>query len=283
MVDVVRLLNVPLPWDSHGSAKQLPERYHALLEFEATTAAKYFVTTGPLAPATGQIRVIPGLDIDETGVIYKRCMLHATTMDDICAAIEHAALSDQPQRLIISGSVKWNQVLRIENSKLMILDFSALWIDVTHCGIPLVLLHKSHKVQIRGLKVTQAHEISIDVIKCTDIVISHVAFSGIFGAGIRISGGSKRILVDCSIFVHNGGNAVKIVGEVQNVVIVQSQFFGPTSTPFIDVSEAVVAEGYAALNADEAGRDALITAQPSNIKFNSIANSLRLQSIALVE
>ena len=57
MVDVVRLLNVPLPWDGHGSAVKLPERYNAALEFEASTAAMYFVTTGRIAPAADETRV----------------------------------------------------------------------------------------------------------------------------------------------------------------------------------------------------------------------------------
>ena len=72
MLDIVKLLTAPVPWDHHGSGVQLPDRYQALLSDDARKARAFFVATGPVTNPMGQSKSsIPGLSSDETDVPAK--------------------------------------------------------------------------------------------------------------------------------------------------------------------------------------------------------------------
>ncbi len=268
MLDVVKLLNAPPPWEPHGSSVPLPDRYQALLDYDAVRARAFFVATGPVAPAAGQSRAAAlGIGGDDLEATPKLRVLRVKTLAEVQAAVDEAIASGSPHRLVIGGAISCDRGLRIDRANQLVLDLTNLRIDVAMSHEPLVILQNSRKIAVRGLKVTQVHKIAIEITTCEDIDVSGAVVSGAFGAGILLTGGSKRVLIDRSIFVRNAGVSVKAMGEVANVVILQSQFDGPTAVSFIHLAEAKVALGYAALNPDEPGRDALTHAHPTDIRI----------------
>ena len=268
MLDVVKLLSAPVPWDHHGSGVPLPDRYQALLADGAAKARAFFVATGPVPHPIGRSKAaIPGLLTEDPDVQPKLRVLRATSLADVQTAVDEAVASARPQRLVISGTVFWDRSLRVAQADELVLDMSGLRVDVAVHDQPVILISGSKKVSVRGLRITQAHPTAIDIIASEDVSVSGASLSGAFQSAIRISGGSKRVLIDRSLFVRNVGFAVKVVGDVDTVVILHSQFDGPTAMAFIHLVQATVALGYAPLNPDEPGRDALTQARPTTIRI----------------
>lgn len=268
MLDVVKLLNAPLPWDSHGSAMQLPDRYQALLGDGAWRAKAFFVASGPVAPASGVTRTsVPGINPQLVEVPAKLRVLHAANFAEVQMAVDEAIASALPQRLVVSGSILWDHSLRIERADQLVLDLASLRIDVGTWDRPLIAITGSSKIAVRGMRITQAHAIGIDVSSSDDVTVTAAVLAGAHDAAIRVSGGSRWILIDRSTFMRNSGVAVRVVGEAETVVILQSNFDGPTRNSFIHLVAATGASGYAPLHPDEPGRDALTRLHPTAIRI----------------
>lgn len=268
MLDVVKLLSAPVPWHDHGAGAPLPDRYQDLLSDDAKKAKAFFVATGPLAASAWLDKAsIPGLTDHAPDVPVKLRAIRASTMAEVQAAVDEAIASARPQRLVISGTVFWDRSLRVERADQLVLDLSGLRVDVAVHDQPVILISGAKKVAVCGLRVTQVHPTAIDIVASEDISVSAAVLSGAFQSAIRVSGGSKRVLIDRSLFVRNVGFAIKVVGEVDTVVILHSQFDGPTAMSFIHLVQATVALGYAALTPDEPGRDALTLARPTTIRI----------------
>jgi hypothetical protein len=266
MLDVIKLLNAPLPWESHGSALPLPNRYQALMSDGAAKAKSFFVASGPVAPAFGLARTaVPGINPQLVEVPAKLRLLHAVDLAEIQSAVDEAIATARPQRLVVTGSILWNGSLQIDGADTLILDFANLRIDVHVWDEPLVSVTRSRKIAVRGMRITQAHAIAMDVSGSEDVTVTAAVVAGSHDATIRISGGTRCVLIDRCTFMRNSGVAVRVVGEVDRVVILQSTFDGPTRSCFIHLVAAQAARGYSALQSDEPGRDALIRLYPTSI------------------
>ena len=268
MLDVVKLVSAPPPWESHGSDVQLPDRYASLLTNQARKAKAFFVANGPVEPSAGLAKdPLLGWHVEESPLPVKLRVLRAATLAEVQIAVDEAIASDRPQRLVVTGTVFWDRSLRVERADQLVLDLSGLRVDVGVFDQPVILISGARKVAVRGIRVTQVHPVAIDIVASEDVTVSAAVLSGAFQSAIRVSGGSKRVLIDQSLFMRNAGFAIKVAGEVENVVILHSQFDGPTAMSFIHLMQATVALGYAAGNPDEPGRDALTHAHPTTIRI----------------
>jgi hypothetical protein len=265
MLDVIALLNAPAPWEAHGATAPLPASFVALLTDWPGTPADFFRTTGTADDAirAGKLQA-PGLVFGDAA---EQRHLAPSSLADLQAAVTALAGQTQPQRLILTGTLRWDGTLVIDDVTGVTLDFSALKIEVAQASAPLIRLARSRKVTLRGLRIGQKNASVLDVSASSDVALTDSALAGAAAEAVLLSGGSSRVLIDRSAFLRNTGPALRVQGEVTGLVVARSAFDGPSRQAFIDLSAAMSARGYGAPAADAPARDALTRMHPTDVRI----------------
>lgn len=262
MLDVISLLNAPAPWETHGAAAPLPPDFAAVLALWPGTAADFFKTSGSADEA------LRAAKFQAPGLVFGDAAEQVNVAPGTLAAlqVEVSALSGKPtpRRLVLSGPIRWDGTLLVDDVTGVTLDFSAARIDLAQEGAPLISVTRSRKVTLRGLRVGQRNRTVLDIASSSDVALTDSAMAGAAEAAVQVSGGAARVLIDRCAFVRNIGPAVRLAGEVTDMVIARSAFDGPSRHAFVEAIAVQSARGYAA--ADPGARDALTRMHPTGVR-----------------
>ena len=262
MLDVISLLNAPAPWDMHGAAAPLPPDFAAILALWPGTAADFFKTSGPADEAlrAGKFQA-PGLVFGDAG---EHADLAPATLSALQAEVSALSGRPTPRRLVLSGVIRWDGTLAIDDVTGVTLDFSAARIEVAQSDAPLIRITRSRKVTLRGLRVGQRNRTVLDIASSSDIALTDSAMAGSGTAAVLVSGGAARVLIDRCAFLRNIGPAVSLAGEVTEMIIARSAFDGPSRHAFIEATAVQSARGFSA--AEPGARDALTLMHPTGLR-----------------
>jgi hypothetical protein len=267
MLDVIPLLNAPAPWEAHGAAAPLPPDYAALLALWPGAPADFFRTSGPATEAMRAAKFqVPGLVFGDAA---EQMDLAPATLQALQEAVTALSGEVTPRRLVLSGPIRWDGSLLIDNVSGVTLDFSAARIEVAQMTAPLIRVARSHRVALRGLRVGQRNAAVLDIASSSDVGLIDSACAGAAEAAVVVSGGAARVLIDRCAFLRNTGPALRLQGEVTDVIIARSSFEGPSLQAFIEASAALSARGFATQVSDPAepgARDALTLMHPTGLR-----------------
>ena len=262
MLDVIPLLNAPAPWETQGASAPLPPDYAALLALWPGAPADFFRTSGPVNEALRAAKFqVPGLVFGDAA---EQVDLAPATLAALQGKITALAGDVTPRRLVLTGPIRWDGTLQIDDVTGLTLDFSAARIEVTQRDAPLIRIARSRRVALRGLRIGQRNHAVLDIASSSDVGLMDSACAGSSEPCVLISGGACRVLIDRCAFLRNTGPAVRLQGEVTDAIIARSSFEGPSLHAFIEASAALSARGFA--TAETEARDALTMMHPTGLR-----------------
>ena len=173
--------------------------------------ADFFKTSGTAEEAIrkGAFRA-PGLTFGDAA---EQSALAPGDLATLQAAVSALSGQDRPQRLILSGVIRWDGTLAVDDVAGLTLDFSAARIEVAQAKAPLIRLTRSHRVTLRGLRVGQRNACVLDIASSADVALTDSALAGSSDEAVRLSGGAARVLIDRSAFLRNTGPALRLLGR----------------------------------------------------------------------
>lgn len=269
MLDVVRLLNLPLPWDLHGTSQPIPETFGTVLQNWKATPDRFFQMAsdaGELFDETESAHypfLMRGIEAPRPSSVT----LEIDSIDDIETCLkDHAEAEGLITFVILTrGDVTWNRSLHLEALQNIQLDFSRARIDLSYADGPLLSMTSCRRVSVRGLVANVSHLIGIEISRSDDVMISGCIFSGANDAAVLLSGANTKVLIDSCYFVRNPANCVRVFGDCTGTIISRCNFEGPSNRPFIELLKDRVAVGFGHSQLDGDGdspRDALTMMSP---------------------
>ena len=141
MLDVISLLNAPAPWETHDAAAPLTADFAAILALWPGTAADFFKTSGPAEEAVRAARFqAPGLVFGDAA---EQKGLAPGTLGALQAEVSALSGKPTPRRLVLSGAIRWDGTLHIDDVTGVTLDFSAARIELAQADAPLIRITRS--------------------------------------------------------------------------------------------------------------------------------------------